>query len=100
MVVVWRPLPISAPVRPPGWPPQRLLPMWTSGNGLLKSKEPITNVKPISNGLVKSVTDQSPISNGLFKSVTGCCRIGNGLYIKFVTDKFVLEMHACRMRLR
>jgi hypothetical protein len=28
-------------------------------------KELITNVKPISNGLVKSVTDQCPISNGL-----------------------------------
>jgi hypothetical protein len=36
MVVVWRLLPISALGRPQGWPPQRLLPMWTSGNGLLK----------------------------------------------------------------
>jgi hypothetical protein len=33
-------------------------------------KEPVTNVKPICNGLVKSVTDQCPISNGLLKSVT------------------------------
>jgi hypothetical protein len=30
------PLPISAPGRPRGWPPQRPLPMWTSGNELLK----------------------------------------------------------------
>jgi hypothetical protein len=29
-------LPISAPGRPRGWPPQCPLPMWTSGNGLLK----------------------------------------------------------------
>jgi hypothetical protein len=35
-VVVWRPLPISAPGRPRGWPPQHPLPMWTSGNGLLE----------------------------------------------------------------
>jgi hypothetical protein len=35
-VVIWRSLPISAPGRPPGWPPQRPLPMWTSGNWLLK----------------------------------------------------------------
>jgi hypothetical protein len=35
-VVVWRRLPISAPGRLRGWPPQRPLPMWTSGNGLLK----------------------------------------------------------------
>jgi hypothetical protein len=35
-VVVWRPLPISAPGRPRGWPPQRPLTMWTSGNGLIK----------------------------------------------------------------
>jgi hypothetical protein len=48
--------------------------MWTSGNGLLKrplhkffvtEREPVTNVKPIGNELVKSVTDQCP-------SVTGC----------------------------
>jgi hypothetical protein len=32
-------------------------------------KEPVTNVKPIGNGLVKSITDQGPISNGLLKSV-------------------------------
>jgi hypothetical protein len=33
-------------------------------------KEPVINVKPIGNALVKSVTDQWPISNGLLKSVT------------------------------
>jgi hypothetical protein len=54
--------------------------MWTSDNGLLKRplhkffvtdvKEPVTNVKPIGNGLVKSVTDEWPIGNGLLKSVT------------------------------
>jgi hypothetical protein len=63
--------------------------MWTSGNGLLKRplhkffvtmlKEHVTNVKPIGNGLVKSVTDQCPIRNGLLKSVTDHYRIGNGL---------------------
>jgi hypothetical protein len=42
-------------------------------------KEPVTNVKPIGNGLVKSVTDQCPISNELLKFVTDRCRIGNGL---------------------
>jgi hypothetical protein len=36
MVVTWRPLQISAAGRPRGWPPQRPLQMWTSGNGLLK----------------------------------------------------------------
>jgi hypothetical protein len=36
MVVVWHPLLISAPGRPRGWPSQRPLPMWTSGNLLLK----------------------------------------------------------------
>jgi hypothetical protein len=40
-------------------------------------KEPVTNVKPIGNRLVKSVTDQCPISNGLLKSVNDSCRIGN-----------------------
>jgi hypothetical protein len=35
-IVVWRPLPISAASRPRGWPTQWPLPMWTSGNGLLK----------------------------------------------------------------
>jgi hypothetical protein len=47
-VVVWRPLPISAPGRPRGWPLQHPLPMWTSGNGLLKHllhKFFVTNVK-------------------------------------------------------
>jgi hypothetical protein len=63
--------------------------MWTSGNGLLKRplnkffvtdvRESVTNVKPISNRLVKSVTDQCPISNGLLKTVTDRYRIGNGL---------------------
>jgi hypothetical protein len=43
-------------------------------------KEPVTNVKPIGNRLVKSVTDQCPISNRLLKSVTICCRSGNGLW--------------------
>jgi hypothetical protein len=33
-------------------------------------KEPVTNFKPIGNGLVKSVTDQWLIGNGLLKSVT------------------------------
>jgi hypothetical protein len=33
-------------------------------------KELATNVKPIGNGLVKSVTDQCLIGNGLLKSVT------------------------------
>jgi hypothetical protein len=42
-------------------------------------KEPVKNVKPIGNGLVKSVTDQCPISNGLLRSVIDRCRIGNGL---------------------
>jgi hypothetical protein len=42
-------------------------------------KEPVINVKPISNGLVMSVTDQSPISTGLLKSVTDRYHIGNGL---------------------
>jgi hypothetical protein len=42
-------------------------------------KEPVTNVKPIGNGLVKSVTDQCPISIRLLKSVTDRYRIGNGL---------------------
>jgi hypothetical protein len=60
-------------------------------------KETVTNVKPIGNGLVKSVTDQYPISNGLLKSVIDCCRIGN--ILKSATDNFVLETHACRMRL-
>jgi hypothetical protein len=55
-------------------------------------KELVTNVKPIGNGLVESVTDQCPISNGLLKSVTDRA-------INSVTDKFVLETHACRMRL-
>jgi hypothetical protein len=41
-------------------------------------KEPVTNVKPIGNGLVKFVTDQCPIGNGLLKSVTDHC-IGNVL---------------------
>jgi hypothetical protein len=43
-------------------------------------KEPVTNVKPIGNGLVKFVTDQCPISNGLLKSVTDRCCSGNGLW--------------------
>jgi hypothetical protein len=43
-------------------------------------KEPVTNVKPIGNALVKFVTDQCPISNKLLKSITDRCRIGNGLY--------------------
>jgi hypothetical protein len=38
-------------------------------------KEPITNVKPIGYGLVKSITDQCPISNRLLKSVIDRCRI-------------------------
>jgi hypothetical protein len=42
-------------------------------------KEPAANVKPIGNGLVKSITDQCPVSNGLLKSVTDRCRIGNEL---------------------
>jgi hypothetical protein len=49
-VVVWRPLPISAPGQPRGWPPQRPLPMWTSGNGLLKRslhKFFVTDVKRV-----------------------------------------------------
>jgi hypothetical protein len=46
-------------------------------------KEPITNVKPIGNGLAKSITDQCPISNGLLKSVTYRCRIGNELYSSY-----------------
>jgi hypothetical protein len=33
---VWRPLPIIVPGRPRGWPQQLSLPMWTSGNELLK----------------------------------------------------------------
>jgi hypothetical protein len=33
-------------------------------------KELVTNVKPIGNDLVKSVTDQWPIGNGLLKSIT------------------------------
>jgi hypothetical protein len=33
-------------------------------------KEHVTNVKPIGNGFVKSVTDQWPIGNGLLKFVT------------------------------
>jgi hypothetical protein len=41
-------------------------------------KEPVTNVKPIGNELVKSVTDRFRIGNGLLKSVT---------------DNFVLETH-------
>jgi hypothetical protein len=36
-------------------------------------------VKPIGNGLVKSITDQCPIGNGLFKSITDHYRIGNML---------------------
>jgi hypothetical protein len=43
-------------------------------------KVPVTNVKPIGNGLVKFVTDQCPISNGLLKSVTDRCCSGNGLW--------------------
>jgi hypothetical protein len=35
-VVVWHSLPIGAPGRPPGWPPQRPLPIRTSSNGLLQ----------------------------------------------------------------
>jgi hypothetical protein len=35
-VVVWHLWRICAPGRPRGWPPQHPLPMWTSGNGLLK----------------------------------------------------------------
>jgi hypothetical protein len=42
-------------------------------------KEPVKNVKPIGNGLVKSITDQCRISIGLLKSVTDRCRIGNML---------------------
>jgi hypothetical protein len=42
-------------------------------------KEPVTNINPIGNGLLKSITDQCPISNGLLKSVTYHCRIGNRL---------------------
>jgi hypothetical protein len=33
-------------------------------------KEPVTNVKPIGNRLVKFVTDQWPIGNGLLKFFT------------------------------
>jgi hypothetical protein len=47
-VVVWRLLPVSAPGRPRGWPPQRPFPMWNYGNGLLKCllhKFFVTNVK-------------------------------------------------------
>jgi hypothetical protein len=36
-------------------------------------------VKPIGNGLVKSITNQCPIGNGLFKSITDHYRIGNML---------------------
>jgi hypothetical protein len=43
-------------------------------------KELVTNVKPIGNGLVKSVTHQCTVSNGLLKSITDRCRIGNGLW--------------------
>jgi hypothetical protein len=75
MVVVWCLLPISATARPRGWPPLHPLPMWSSGNGLLKRRLHefvVTDVKPsLLQQLKLSVTgSQSPLPiNAL--SVTG-----------------------------